>query len=180
MRHVALPHHLYVWADNRYLTGGDQIGITPAVLHGVYGRPGEVILTHLLLETGAHWSGVPLHGVYCKPLIPPQTVQQCQPWGNMGESMEAAHMPYLDGLQVEVKGGHHGRSTGIVLDWTDGFTRHPSMHKPLHLLLMESGGIWAQPNNHLRWRDPSFVDESTWTGTSAYRRGEQTWHPEDR
>ena len=94
--------------------------------------------------------------------------------------MEVIHLPYLDGLQVKmVKGEAMGRSTGIVIDWSDGFSRHPEMHKPLHLLLMDSGLISLQPNNYLRWHDPSFVVKGTWEKTRSYRRGDALWYPED-
>lgn len=179
MRHVSLPNHMYVWADNRYLTGGAKGGTTPAVLHAVYGRPGEALLTHLLLETGAHWSGVPIHGIYHKPDATPAPLARCQPWSNMGSHMEAVHLPYLDGLQVTVQ-GRRGRATGTVIDWSDGFTRHPHMHKPLHMLLMDDGTLSFQPNNYIRWEDPSFVDESTWNQTADYRRGEVSFYPEDK
>lgn len=182
MRHTPLPNHFYVWADKRYLTEGKEEGNTPAVLHSVYGRPGQVLLTHLLLESGAHWSGVPLFAIFHKPhaRMPHLALGRCQPWGNMGEDIEAIHMPYLEGLQISLRGDRGGRSTGTIIDWRDGFTRHPDMHKPLHLLTMDDGTFALQPNNHIRWRDPSFVVEGRWEETTAYRRGSETWWPEDK
>lgn len=179
MRHITLPNHLYVWADNTFLTGGKITGRTPAVLHGIYGRPGQVILTHLLLETGAHWSGVPIHGIYHKETSAGAKLQKCQAWGNMGENIEAFSLPYLEGLQIErLSDGEKGHSTGMCIDWTDGFTHHPTMHKTLHLLLMDDGTLSLQPNNGLKWSDPSFVDHSKWEEARHYRRGDQVWYPE--
>jgi len=180
MKHCALPHHLYVWVDNKYLDGSR--GVTPGVLHGICARPGQVVLCHLLLETGAHWTGVPIHGISCKEIVPaPLPVGRIQPWGAMGSEINVTHLPYLEGLQVEVfKELWKGRSTGIIVDWDDGFTRHPDQHKALHLLEMETGHYCLQPNNYLKWRDPSFVDESKWPIAKNYRRGEEVWWPEDK
>jgi hypothetical protein len=181
MRHVTLPHHLYVWCDNKYL-GVEAAGTTAAVLHGLCARPGQAILTHLILETGAHWTGVPIQGIYSKEEVPaPVHLRHIQAWGAMGEQINVCHFPYLEGLQVEVfRKEWHGRSTGIIVDWDDGFTRHPDQHKCLHLLEMETGHYTLQPNNYLRWSDPSFVDENKWEHAKKYRRGDKVWWPEDR
>ena len=60
MKHASLPHHHYVKVPNSLLGPKMPSGSTNAILHGIYGHPGQLVLTHLLLETGAHWSGIPL------------------------------------------------------------------------------------------------------------------------
>lgn len=179
MSHFSLPYHIYVWCDNQFINKKE--GTTPAVLHGIFSRSGQIVMTHLLLETGAHWTGVPLHGIYSieKPerKIKPH---EAQPWGAMGKNIDCSHFQYLEGLRVEVfRSGWAGRSTGLVVDWADGFNRHPEQHKPLHLLQMDTGHYTLQPNNYLRWFDPSFIDPNRWQETKNYVRGEEVWWPED-
>lgn len=178
MNHCALPHHLYVWVDNKFLDGSS--GVTRAVLHSLSSRPGQVVMGHVLLESGAHWSGVPLHGIFCSQATTCEmVVADCQPWGAMGDQIFVTHMPYLEGLKVEVFSAKwQGRSTGLVVDWRDGFSRHPEQHKPLHLLEMDTGHYSLQPNNYLRWGDPSFVEEDMWTKAKGYRRNNEVWWPE--
>jgi len=171
--HAALPHHLYVLVDNCVM--GLPPGVTPGVLHALWGRPGQVLLGHVLLETGAHWSDVPLHHLYHLPrpahdddALAPEEVQ---PWGCMGTDIRVSHMPYLEGLRISVLGsGTLGRCTGLVVDWLDGYSRYPEQHKPLHLVALDNGHYAALPNNRLRWADPSFVDARSWAETRMYRR----------
>ena len=179
MRHVSLPFHIYVFVDNKYLDG--SVGHTLGVLHGLYARMGQVVLTDILLETGAHWSGVPIHGISsrqnpdCNKFL-----DEIQPWGAMGEELSVSHLDYLEGLQVEIFGEKwKGRSTGLVLDWYDGYSRYPQQHKCLHLLEMDSGHYTLQPNNYIRWRDPSFVVEEDFYKCKNYRRSDKVWYPED-
>jgi hypothetical protein len=179
MKSVALPYHLYVWVDNKHL--GGETGTTRAVLHGVCARLGQVILGHVLLETGAHWTGVPIHGIFCKENVSTEfDLKSIQPWGAMGEEINVCHLPYLEGLRIEIFNKKWlGRSTGIIIDWNDGFSRHPEQHKPLHLLQMDTGHYSLQPNNYIRWSDPSFVEVEKWIETKNYRRGDKIWWPED-
>jgi hypothetical protein len=177
--HCQLPHHLYVWCDNKFINGKE--GTTAGVLHGLFSRQGQIVMTHVLLETGAHWTGVPLHGIYSVETPDSEvTPHSVQPWGAMGSEINCTKLNYLEGLRVEIfKSGWRGRSTGIIVDWFDGFSRYPEQHKPLHLLEMDTGHYSLQPNNYLRWFDPSFIDQNRWRETKDYRRGEQVWWPED-
>jgi hypothetical protein len=44
---------------------------------------------------------------------------------------------------------------------------------------MDSGHYALQPNNYLRWSDPSFINPNRWQETKEYVRGEEVWWPED-
>lgn len=174
--HAPLPHHLYVTVSNKFIS--DCAGSTRAVLHGVYTRPGQVVYGNLLLETGAHWSGVPLHGITHLDAPTVWSDHDCQPWGCMGTQPFMVLMPYLEGLGCEIK-GVKGRHSGMILDWYDGgFIRSPEQHKPLSLLLMDNGHIALYPNNYIRFYDPSFVDPDLWDQTKNYRRNTRTYWPE--
>ena len=132
-RHANLPFHLYVHVDNRALGPKLPPGTTAAIWHAVYARPGQVVMAHVLLETGAEWCGVPLHQIVADPQAFGRTNdaflpmgQDLQPWGAMGECIETVHMQYLEGLLVMGSGagpGFTGRHTGIVIDWADGADR---------------------------------------------------------
>ena len=178
-KHTNLPFHLYVYVDNKFL--GTKDGLTEGIWHGVYAREGQVLLSHILLETGAHWTGVPLHGIHHKSNPTPRKAGQLQPWGNMGSNIDIAHLKHLEGLDTQYFSQNiNGVSTGIVIDWSDGFSRYPEQHKPLHLVAMEDGNYYLLPNNFLRWYDPSFVNESKWSECKNYRRGSETWFPENK
>ena len=63
MKHTNLPGHIYVWVNNKYLGPEMEEGYTYGLWHGIHSREGQILMAHVLLETGAHWSGLPLHAM---------------------------------------------------------------------------------------------------------------------
>ena len=67
MKNANLPYHLYVNVKNSFLGSDMPIGHTPAIWHAVYSRPGQLICCHVILQSGAHWSGLPLAAYITPP-----------------------------------------------------------------------------------------------------------------
>ena len=184
-RHANLPFHLYVHVDNRALGPKMPPGTTAAIWHAVYARPGQVVMAHVLLETGAEWCGIQLHQIVSDPKAFGRTNdaflpmgQDLQPWGAMGECIETVHMQYLEGLLVMGSGagpGFTGRHTGIVIDWADGFSRYPQEHKPLNLIERSDGHYLLFPNNYCRFMDTHFTHSRKDEELKHYRRGERVY-----
>jgi hypothetical protein len=169
VKHTSLDKVFYVKVDNKHLGPQMPEGETSAILHGVYGRPGQHLLTHLLLETGGHWSGIPLIALGVER--PPIPDARRQPWGCMGETPEVSHLPYLEGLKARCYLGE-ARHTGVMVDWTGPFSHHPQEHKPLSLLIDSAGGFLLMPNNYFTLEDAHFTKGPP---PKTYRRGETTW-----
>jgi hypothetical protein len=126
----------------------------------------------VLLESGAHWSGLPLHAI--STLDFKHDEHSLVPWGGMGENLDVWHARYLEGLVVStikpIK--ERGRHTGIMIDWGDGFSRYPQEHKPLSLVNLESGQFTLLPNNYFVVHDAHFVEESAKENLKHYKRGD--------
>jgi hypothetical protein len=177
--HATLPYHLYVWVNNKSLGKDMPNGMTQGILHGVYGRTGQMLLTHVLLETGAHWSGLPLHQLYHKKIE--KELPSLQPWGCMGKEPVSVLMPYLEGVTgTTLKDSLSFRHTGIVIDWNDGFSRYPQEHKPLSLIALEQGNFGLLPNNYFRVYDKHFTNELENVDVSLkkYMRGQEVYWEE--
>ena len=171
--HSSLPFHFYVWVNNKDLGPDMPEGHTQAILHGVYGKSGQQILTHILLETGAHWSGIPLS--HLKHKITTNNTFGLQPWGCMGSDITSTHFPYLDGLiGIVISEQINFRHTGIIIDWNDGYSRYPQEHKPLSLLALENGNFALLPNNYFKIYDKHFTEklEHFSAELKKYKRGE--------
>jgi len=173
-RHASLPDHIYCYVNNVFLGPKMPSGVTECILHGLYSRPGQRMLTHVLLETGAHWTGIPLGALRTKPEIKNLLdVEQLEPWGGMGEILTTSHMDMLDGLKAQViSNGEFGRHTGTIVDWSDGYSRYPQEHKPLSLIQMDNGQIALLPNNYFRLEDKHFTHKEKEEQLKNYRRGE--------
>ena len=156
--HISLPYHFYVLVDNKYLGPEVPPGFTEGILHGIFCKSGQLMLTHVQLETGAHWSGLPLHALRHKKVS--EELSSIQPWGCMGSEITATHFPYLEGLKGKtLKENLKFRHTGIVVDWNDGYSRYPQEHKPLSLIALEQGNFGLLPNNYFKIYDKHFTED---------------------
>ena len=174
MRHTNLPHHFYVQVDNQFLGSNMPAGTTPGMWHAIYARPGQYLSCHVILASGAHWSGLPLHALSTTESFDPDFDDSSQPWGAMGNDIEAVRFNALDGLTVNAfRAETSGTHTGIVIDWADGYSRYPAEHKPLSLIIADEGYFLLLPNNHFTVKDKHFVDAKKYVDQMKfYERGD--------
>ena len=172
-KHANLPYHFYVNVKNEFLGPDMPEGTTPAIWHGVYGREYQLLLCHVMLESGAHWSGLPLHAISTTKdfSLDHHTLM---PWKCMGSDIDVVMFEYLEGLEVETRAGK-GRHTGVVVDWKDGYSRYQEEHKPLNLVKLDSGQFNLSPNNYCLHKDSHFTKESAKENLKLYRRGEELY-----
>ncbi len=175
-KHTSLPFHFYVNVDNTFLGPTMPKGTTKAIWHAVYCREYQTLSCHVFLESGAHWSGLPLHAISSTNDFG-LSYEELMPWGGMGEEIEAVCMPFLEGLKAEVIKPikAKGRHTGIIIDWKDGYSRYPSEHKPLSLIHLESGQFALLPNNYVIYKEKHFVEEGSKENLKHYKRGEEIY-----
>lgn len=179
MKHTTLSEIFYVEVPNDALGPDMPPGTTPGILHGVYGKPGQLLLTHVLLESGAHWSGIPLIALTATGAtgLPRHFQDELQPWGCMGTEPIVSKLDYLEGLVVQPRFiDEPGRHTGLIIDWEGPFSKHPQEHKPLSLIQLQTGAFALLPNNYFIVSDKHFTKESELT--KFYRRGEETYWEE--
>lgn len=151
-------------------------GYTKGVWHGVYCREYQILMCHVLLESGANWSGLPIHALSTSDDFSIDR-KYLMPWTAMGDNMETFHSNMLEGLEAEtlrpIK--TKGRHTGIIIDWKDGYSRYPQEHKPLNLIQLDSGQFALLPNNYVIYSDKHFVDEKAKENLKYYKRGENIY-----
>ena len=128
---------------------------------------------HVLLESGAHWSGMLWHLISTSEVfaLDPRILQ---PWGAMGEDLQAWPIQYLEGLPVTTRTAGAGRHTGIMLDWADGFSRYPAEHKPLNMIELDGGQFALLPNNYCVFSDRHFIRNDKSGDLQRYRRNDIT------
>lgn len=175
-RHANLPFHLYVNVNNKFLGANMPEGTTAGIWHGVYTREHQVLLCHVLLESGAHWSGMPLHALSTTRDFS-VSMNNLMPWFCMGEDIETYFVKYLEGLECSMHApfAAHGRHTGIMIDWSDGYSRYPQEHKPLNLIALDSGQFALLPNNFATYKDKHFTNTLSRENLKFYKRGEEVY-----
>lgn len=133
-------------------------------------------MTHVMLESGAHWSGLPLHALSTKAEFP-HDFSELMPWASMGEDIDVTYLKYLEGLSCNVISPIEasGRHTGILIDWKDGYSRYPAEHKPLNLIELDCGQFSLLPNNYVTYFDKHFTESTRFGDLKNYRRGETVY-----
>ena len=76
-------------------------GVTPAIWHAVYGRPYQLLLCHVVLESGAHWSGLPLHAISMEKDFSLDH-EELMPWKCMGEDLDVVQLDFLKTLTLNL------------------------------------------------------------------------------
>jgi hypothetical protein len=177
-KHTSLPFHFYVNVNNAFLGPDMPEGVTKGIWHGVYCREYQVLSCHVFLESGAHWSGLPIQALSATEDFRYDS-NVLMPWCGMGEEIEAVYMPFLEGLEarpmIATPGNPKGRHTGIIIDWKDGYSRYPEEHKPLNLLQIGTGQFALFPNNYVTYKEKHFVNEKAKENMKHYRRGEEVY-----
>jgi hypothetical protein len=175
-KHASLPFHFYVNVNNSFLGPNMPPGTTRAIWHGIYCREYQTLSCHVFLESGAHWSGLPIQALSVTEDFR-YGYEMLMPWGGMGEDIEAVYMPFLEGLEAKIMRPFRdvGRHTGLIVDWKDGYSRYPSEHKPLSLIQLESGQFALLPNNYVIYKEKHFVSEEAKDFIRHYERGEEVY-----
>lgn len=175
-RHNALPYHFYVNIKNEFLGPTVAKGVTPALWHAVYSREDQIIMSHVLLETGAHWTGLPLHAISSTKDFS-YTEHDLMPWSCMGTHIDVTHLQYLEGLPVTTRLPIKttGRHTGIMIDWLDGYSRYAQEHKPLNMIHLTNGQFALLPNNFITCTDKHFTTDKNKDNLKHYLRGEKIY-----
>jgi len=175
-RNENLPFHLYVNVKNEFLGPAMPSGCTSGIWYGVYSRPHQVLLCHVMLESGANWSGLPLHALSTFDYFD-EKLENLMPWSCMGDDIQTFHAKYLEGLECEIirPSKYEGRHTGIIIDWSDGYSRYPQEHKPLNLIELSCGQFGLLPNNFVTFKDKHFTSDEAKLNMKYYRRGETVY-----
>lgn len=175
-KHASLPFHFYVNVDNSFLGPDMPEGVTKGIWHGIYCREYQTLSCHVFLESGANWSGLPLHALSVTENFRYES-NVLMPWAGMGEDIEAVYMPFLEGLEAKPRmyPDLSARHTGIVIDWKDGYSRYPAEHKPLNLIQLETGQFILFPNNYVTYKEKHFVNDQAKENLKHYRRGEEVY-----
>ncbi len=176
MRHANLPFHLYLNVSNEYLGPNMPKGVTPCMWHASYCRSGQALMCHVLLESGAHWSGLPIHAL-SSTLDFSRTYNQLMPWAAMGNHLEIVMIDLLEGKRTHIMQPFKssGTHTGLIFDWSDGYSRYPQEHKPLSLIQTDLGQLALLPNNYILLEDKHFVSEDAKDNLKYYKRGETVY-----
>ncbi len=165
---TSLPLHLYGKVRSEFITNGANTGVENCIIHAISARPSEALTFSVLLENGAQYRGIPIHGLIVgqdpKMFIPPALeLQSHQCWGCFGTEFSIVNMQLNHSMSATWKGSLGNTFTGRGLGWAiefhnDGYSNAPHQDKSFNMLVSSEGYLAAMPNNRVRWWDDSFTN----------------------
>ena len=165
---ASIPQHLYGKVRREFLTNGTDTGIENCIIHTVSVKPAQVLTFSILLENGAQYRGVPIHGLILgqdpTTKVPPAlNLYSHQVWGCFGTEFSIIHMSFSKGLSAEWVDSNGTKFIGRGLGWAiefyeDGYSNAPQQDKSFNMLVSEEGYFAAMPNNRIRWWEDSFTN----------------------
>jgi hypothetical protein len=139
----------------------------PCIAFGLISRPSEATLFNILMEDGGVWWGVPISALCWKECSHIE-LDQLQLWNNFSYNVSVTTFSALDSLTCVYYDRDNTPHTGTYLftiDWAQGdyselrygYSETPNNHKCGHVIKLDSGHYAIQPNNRMRFFDPSFT-----------------------
>jgi hypothetical protein len=130
--------------------------------------PGTALLFQVLLNNGVLRDKLPISALVHKKDAPVLPLHFLQLWNCFSYSVVVQEIQFLCGMRVEVlmknKKWVPGEyvmtfnwSAESVLGVSYSWAEEPSEHKSGHLIALENGCYTIQPNNRLKFSEPSFI-----------------------
>lgn len=153
------------WVRDRYLHGRDRrTDVTPAVAFGVASIPGRALGFHVLLRNGAMVGRLPVAALTTRPEAAEIPTHELELWNAFAYDVNVVEYDFLEGMRCDVtlrSGARVGGSYLFTVDWygsADAEDVGDLGWKCGHVLSLDDGNLAIQPNNRIRWAEPSFVD----------------------
>jgi hypothetical protein len=149
---------------------------------------GSGMLFQVLMENGVLRDKLPIHAFVTDKNAPEIPFHHLQLWNCFSANFSIISINYLSGLKVDVKLKNGNWESGTYLwtfqwgpDYSHGIdltlAADPFEHKSSHFIELDNGCFVLQPNNRLKWRDPSFITKP-FPEKPDYKGNSKTWNCE--
>lgn len=162
---------LKVFVRNEYLYQGTKGHgeFSKGIVTSIRCMPGQVVLFQVLLENGVMRDKLPSHALLTSPEIPNPDLpfHYLQIWNCFSANFTLLTLNYIYDTRVSVymkdRQWYDG-SYYATINWAENnqdcdltLSQDPMEHKSHHIILLDNGQIALQPNNRIKWSEPSFV-----------------------
>ena len=174
-----LPRHIYCYVDSRF-THQNEIGFIPCVWFGLVSYPGRVWGCTVMLENGAIYRNVPVHGVAFMDKPCEWDVKDAQTWDCYGSDFTTVEYRYLARLDCKVRANgreHEGHYLFSVAPINDGFSAYPEQAKEFCFVRLDNSRLSIQPTNLVVFRELSFTSDKLEFPTGM-KRQDEVWSAE--
>lgn len=136
---------------------------TPCAIFGAASVQGRAIGFHAMLNVGALIYRLPISAFTSTQHAEHLPLDYLQLWDCLSPRVTCVEYKFLRGMAVAVLMKDKETRTGVylfTLDWHgNSLSDNPGEggHKCAHVIHLDCGCYCAQPNNRIRWYEPSFI-----------------------
>ena len=180
---------LKVWIPNEFL-GIERDGLAHGYAFAVQSVKGRALAFHVLLQSGAHYRGVPLQYVlhadrynflaFSLPMLQLWDCFSYRPVVTCFDFLKdySCNAILKDKTKVSA-------SYWFTVDWLPdsddkaGFLLQPEQNKCAHVVLLENGQVAALPTNRIAFKDAFFIGNEPTPEREGYKANEEIHKAED-
>ncbi len=162
-----------------------QSGHEEAYAFAIQSIPGRALSFHVMLKSGAHYRGVPIHALSMS-MGGGRSLPDVQLWDCFSDRPVVTVFSYLRDHQADcyLRSGKVSGEYLFTVDWLPsslerpGFTLTPEQNKCAHVMALEDGNLAALPTNRIAWKDGYFCGSSPDPRACAYSVQEEVYQAE--
>lgn len=159
------PFFCLVRAEYLYDLKSHHGEFIPVQVFAVDSVEGRAIGFDVLTDFGGMFARLPISALCWNEKAPVHPLHELQLWDNFSYSVEAIEYRALKGLRCAVRLGDYKPEGDYMftLSWFGNKLSEDSGDggfKRAHIIKLDEGNFVAQPNNRIRWFEPSFIIKS--------------------
>jgi len=169
IEHNFFPIKVYVRDEYLYQNQKGRGEFSQGIVVSVRCMPGQAALFQVLFDNGVMRDKLPSHALLTKPELPDPDLpfHFLQLWNCFSYNFTLVKLNFVSGAPVEVYMKDRKFYTGkyfATINWGSNdintditLSEDPMEHKSHHIIFLDNGQIALQPNNRIKWSEPSFV-----------------------
>lgn len=176
--------YLHCWVRRSFVKAGG-FGLEEAYAFAIQSHPGRALAFHVMLKSGAHYRGVPIHAISTTPESSAPSLGDCQLWDCFTFNPTVHVYNYLRDHEAEclLRSGRKSGRYLFTVDWLPdfrgpGFTHLPDQNKCGHVMAMDDGSLACLPTNRIAWRDSYFIGQNPHPEAQKYTVQTETYQCE--
>lgn len=144
----------------------NDTGVEPGYAFAIQSYAGRALAFHVMLRSGAHYRGVPIHALHLRHMVVARPLGDCQFWDCFTFNPVVHVYNYLRDHEAEcyLRSGHCSGTYLFTVDWLPdfrgpGLTHLPDQNKCGHVMALSDGNLACLPTNRIAWKDGYYIGQ---------------------
>lgn len=175
--------YLPVWVRREFIA--KTAGVEEGYAFAIQSYPGRALAFHVMLKSGAHYRGVPIHAIQLTKEARPRPLGECQLWDCFTFNPVVHVYNYLREHEANcyLRGGPWSGKYLFTVDWLPdfrgpGFTHIPDQNKCGHVMALSDGNLACLPTNRIAWKDGYFIGSRPKVALQNYKVQDELYQAE--